>query len=158
MFCAQVRLIVVSELNIYFYSLGQILRGSNINRISTANSENVIRITGSSILLTDWEITLNIEAVDFSGTHGADCLKDQESYDNCMISQFLKPGNNSMISSLFLEESSKWPPDLRGASIEVIQEYYSTIISQDAARNCPKSCSFFQVQYEQKAKRDESGF
>jgi hypothetical protein len=66
----QVRLITKSEVNIYFYSPGQILRGSNINRLSTANRENVIPVIQNSMLLTDWEIILNIETVDFSETQG----------------------------------------------------------------------------------------
>ncbi len=150
----QVRLITISEVNIYFYSPGQILRGSNINRLSTANRENVIPGIGSLMLLTDWEISLNIEAVDFSETQGVGCLEDEKSYDYCIISKFLKLANNSMASPLFSNYRSMWSPDLEGASKDVIQEYYATIISPDAARNCPKSCSYFQVKYEQKAKRD----
>jgi hypothetical protein len=150
-----VRLITISEVNIYFYSPGQILRGSNINRLSTANRENVMTSTiGPSILLTDWEITLNIETVDFSGTQGVDCLEDEKSYDYCIISKFLELGNNSMMSPLFLKDRSQWSPDLKGASKDIIQEYYATMISPDAARSCPKSCSYFQVKYEQKANRD----
>ncbi len=149
------RLITISEVNIYFYSPGQILRGSNINRLSTANRENVITSpTGSSMLLTDWEISLNIETVDFSETQGVDCLEDEKSYDFCIISKFLELGNNSVMSPLFLNDRSKWSSDLRGASIEVIWDYYATMISPDAAKSCPKSCSYFQVKYEQKAKRD----
>jgi hypothetical protein len=151
----QVRLITVSDLNIYFYSPGQILRGSNINRLCTANRENVRFSYGSSsMLLKDWEITLNIETVDFSETQGVVCLEDEKSYDNCIISKFLELGNNSMMSPLFLNDRSQWSSDLQGASKDVIQEYYATMISQDAARSCPKSCSYFQVKYEQKAKRD----
>jgi hypothetical protein len=150
----QVRLITISEVNIYFYSPGQILRGSNINRLSTANRENVIPGIGSLMLLTDWEISLNIEAVDFSETQGVGCLKDEKSYDYCIISKFLKLANNSMTSPLFSNYRSNWSPDLLEASKDVIREYYAAIISPDAARNCPKSCSYFQVKYEQKAKRD----
>jgi hypothetical protein len=151
----QVRLITVKEVNIYFYSPGQILRGSNINRLSTVNRENVfIRTIGSSMLLTDWEITLNIETVDFSETQGVACLENEKSYDYCIISKFLELGNNSMMSPLFLNDRSQWSSDLQGASKNVIQKYYATMISQDAARSCPKSCSYFQIKYEQKAKRD----
>jgi hypothetical protein len=150
----QVRLITIKEVNIYFYSPGQILRGSNINRLSTANGENVTPGIGSAVLLSDWEISLNIEAVDFSETQGVDCLEDEKSYDYCIISQFLELGNNSMMSSLFLKDRSHWSSDIQGASIKAIQEYYATMISPDAARNCPKSCSYFQVKYEQKANRD----
>jgi hypothetical protein len=150
-----VRLITISEVNIYFYSPGQILRGSNINRLSTANRENVITgITSPTMLLTDWEITLNIETVDFSETQGVECLEDEKSYDYCIVSKFLELGNNSMVSPLFLNERSQWSSDLQGAPIKIIQEYYATMISTDAARSCPKSCSYFQVKYEQKSKRD----
>jgi hypothetical protein len=150
-----VRLLTISEVNIYFYSPGQILRGSNINRLSTANRENVITSTiGSLMMLTDWEITLNIETVDLSETRGVVCLEEEKSYDYCIISQFLELGNNSIMSPLFLNERTQWSSDLQGASIEVIQDYYATMISPDAAKSCPKSCSYFQVKYEQKAKRD----
>jgi hypothetical protein len=150
-----VRLITVSEVNIYFYSPGQILRGSNINRLSTANRENFNSSTiGSSILLTDWEITLNIETVDFSETQGVDCLEDQKSYDFCIISKFLELGNNSMMSPLFLNDRSQWTSDLQGVPIKAVQDYYATMINPDAARSCPISCSYFQVKYEQKANRD----
>ncbi len=149
------RLLTISEVNIYFYSPGQILRGSNINRLSTANRENVITSTiGSLMMLTDWEITLNIETVDLSETRGVVCLEEEKSYDYCIISQFLELGNNSIMSPLFLNERTQWSSDLQGASIEVIQDYYATMISPDAAKSCPKSCSYFQVKYEQKAKRD----
>jgi hypothetical protein len=150
-----VRLITISEVNIYFYSPGQILRGSNINRLSTANRENVMTSTiSSSILLTDWEILLNIETVDFSETQGIDCLEDEKSYDYCIISKFLELGNNSIMSPLFLKDRSQWSSDLQGASIKAVQDYYATMIRPDAARSCPKSCRYFQVKYEQKANRD----
>jgi hypothetical protein len=151
----QVRLITKSEVNIYFYSPGQILRGSNINRLSTANRENVfISTIGSSMLLTDWEITLDIETVDFSETQGIDCLEDEKSYDYCIKSKFLELGNNSMMSPLFLKDRSQWSSDLQGTSMKAIQDYYATMIRPDAVKSCPKSCSYFQVKYEQKAKRD----
>ncbi len=148
------RLITILEVNVYFYSPGQILRGSNINRLSTASRENVILRFGTVMLFTDWEISLNIETVDFSETHGAACLEEEVSYDYCIISQFLEHSNNSIMSPLFLNDRSRWPSDLHGASIEVIQDYYATMLSLDAARSCPKSCSYFRVKYEQKAKRD----
>ncbi len=153
----QVRLNTISEVNIYFHSPGQILRGSNINRLSTANKENVIinpGPVGPLVLFTDWEVTLNIDTVDFSETQGVDCLEAEKFYDYCIISKFLERGNNSMMSPLFFNDRSQWSSDLHGASKDVIQEYYATMISQDTARSCPKSCSYFQVQYEQKAKRD----
>jgi hypothetical protein len=150
----QVRLITIKEVNIYLYSPGQILRSSNINRLSTANGENVTPGIGNVVLLTDWEISLNIETVDFSETQGVDCLEEEKSYDSCIISKFLELGNNSMKSPLFLNDRSTWSSDLQKASVDVIQEYYATMISPDAARSCPKSCSYFQVKYEQKAKRD----
>ncbi len=110
--------------------------------------------TSSSTLLTDWEITLNIETVDFSETQGIDCLEEEKSYDYCIISKFLGLGNNSMMSPLFLNDRSQWSSDLQGASIKAVQEYYATMISPDAARSCPESCSYFQVKFEQKANRD----
>ncbi len=106
------------------------------------------------MLLTDWEITLNIETVDFSETQGVVCLEEEKSYDYCIISKFLELGNNSMMSPLFLNDRSQWSSDLQGTSIEVIQDYYATMISPEAVKSCPKSCSYFQVKYEQKAKRD----
>jgi hypothetical protein len=154
----QVRLITGSEVNIYFYSPGQILRDSNINRLSTANRENVIPVISGFMLLTDWEIFMNIETVDFSETQGVDCLEDEKSYDFCIISKFLELGNNSMTSPLFLKDRSQWSSDLQGASKDVIQDFYATIASTDAARSCPKSCCYFQVKYEQKANRDVKGF
>jgi hypothetical protein len=151
----QVRLITSSEINIYFYSPGQILRGSNINRLSTANRENVIPVNSvGSILLTDWEILMYIETVDLSETQGVDCLEDEKSYDYCIISKFLEIGNNSMESPLFLKDRSQWSSVLQGASKDVIQDFYATMTSTDAARSCPKSCSYFKVKYEQKANRD----
>jgi hypothetical protein len=148
----QVRLLTISEVNIYFYSPGQILRGSNINRLSTANRDNVI--LSPITLLTDWEITLNIDTVDFSETQGVVCLEEEKSYDYCIISKFLELDNNSMMSPLFLNDRSQWSSDLQGAPLEVIKDYYAIMTSTDAARSCPKSCSYFQVKYEQKAKRD----
>jgi hypothetical protein len=151
----QVRLITIKEVNIYFYSPGQILRGSNINRLSTANKENVIVSTiFPTKFLSDWEITLNIKTVDLSETQGVVCLEEEKSYDSCIMSKFLKLGNNSMLSPLFLKDRSQWSSDLQGASIKAVQEYYATMISPDAARSCPKSCSYFQVKYEQKPNRD----
>jgi hypothetical protein len=150
-----VRLITNSEVNIYFYSPGQILRGSNINRLSTANRENVFTSAiSSSMLLTDWEITLDIETVDFSETQGVECLEDEKSYDYCIKSKFLELGNNSMMSPLFLKDRSQRSSDLQGVPIKAVQDYYATLISPDAARSCPKSCSYFQVKFEQKANRD----
>jgi hypothetical protein len=150
-----VRLITISEVNIYFYSPGQILRGSNINRLSTANCENVFSSNiGPLILLTDWEITLDIETVDFSETKGVVCLEYEKSYDYCIISKFLELGNNSIMSPIFLKDRRQWSSDLQGASIKVVQDYYATMINPDAIRSCPKSCSYFQVKYEQKAKRN----
>ncbi len=126
-----------------------------MNRLSTANRENFMSsASGSSMLLTDWEITLNIETTDFSETQGVYCLEDEKSYDFCIISKFLELGNNSMMSPLFLNNRSQWSSDLQGASIKAVQEYYATMISPDAAKSCPKSCSYFQVKYEQKANRD----
>jgi hypothetical protein len=149
-----VRLITIKEVNIYLYSPGQILRGSNINRLSTANGENVTPGIGSVVLLTDWEISLNIETVDFSETQGVDCLEDEKSYDYCIKSKFLELDNNSMMSILFLKDRSQWSSDLQGTSIKAIQDYYATMIRPDAVKSCPKSCSYFQIKYEQKAKRD----
>ncbi len=150
----QVRLITGSEVNIYFYSPGQILRNSNINRLSTANKENVIPVISGSMLLTDWEITLDIETVDFSETQGVDCLEEEKTYDYCIISKFLEHGNNSVAYPLFLKDRSLWSSVLKGASKDVIQDFYAIMTSTDAARSCPKSCSYFQVKYEQKANRD----
>ena len=126
-----------------------------MNRLSTANRENFMSsASGSSMLLTDWEITLNIKTVDLSETQGVVCLEEEKSYDSCIMSKFLKLGNNSMLSPLFLKDRSQWSSDLQGASIKAVQEYYATMISPDAARSCPKSCSYFQVKYEQKPNRD----
>jgi hypothetical protein len=61
---------VNSELNIYFHMPGQILRTTNINRLSLANRANVIPYTGLGVnkvkLNTDWDIDLNIETFDLS--------------------------------------------------------------------------------------------
>ncbi len=148
-------MITISEVNIYFYSPGQILRGSTINRLSTASRENaIISTTGRLILLTDWEITLDIDTVDFSETEVVVCLEYEKSYDYCIISKFLELGNNSIMSPIFLKDRSQWSSDLQGASIKAVQDYYATMINPDAVRSCPKSCSYFQVKYGQKAKRD----
>ena len=36
----------------------------------------------------------------------------------------------------------------------IIQDFYATIISQNAVSKCSKSCSYIHAQYEQKPKRE----
>ena len=149
-------MITVSELNVYFHSPGQILRTNQINRLSTANRQNVKADLRYSTLLTDWEVTLSIELVDFSEVQGTKCLQEQQSYDQCIISQYVKQSNNSKFVNFIFPNYGLWPPSKDGVPVNIIQEFYSTIISQDAIRRCSKSCSHIHVQYEQKAKRDLS--
>ncbi len=149
---------MVSELSIYFHLPGQILRTTNINRLSLANRENVMPVTepGANIveLNTDWDISLNIETIDFSDIKETDCLENQPAYDQCIISQFLQNGNNSGFSELFLRDSSQWYPSLQMVPIEVIQEYFATIMSPNAIDRCSKSCSYIQLQFDQKPTRE----
>ena len=88
-------MITVSELNVYFHLPGQILRTSQVNRLSIANRQNVKAEPFYYNLLTDWEITLNIELVDFSEVQGTECLQKQQSYDQCIISEYVNQSNNS---------------------------------------------------------------
>ncbi|MFN9958148.1 MAG: hypothetical protein ACK55I_34015, partial [bacterium] len=82
------------------------MRTTNINRLSLANRANVIpfRESGNNIvkLNSDWDIYLNIETVDLSGIQEPDCIENQQSYDQCIITQFLQNGNNTGFSELFL--------------------------------------------------------
>jgi hypothetical protein len=148
---------VNSELNIYFHMPGQILRTTNINRLSLANRENVILIKDIGLnkvqLNTDWEIDLNIETVDLSGIQEPDCLENQQSYDQCIISQFLQNGNNSVFSELFFSDVTHWSSKLQMVPLEVIEEYFAIIISPDTFSKCAKSCSFIQVEFDQTANR-----
>jgi hypothetical protein len=148
---------VNSELNVYFHMPGQILRTTNINRLSLANRANVIPFIGLGFnrvkLYTDWDIDLNIETVDLSGIQEPDCIDNQQSYDQCIISQFLQNGNNSGFSELFLCDVTHWPSKLPMVPLEVIQEYYATIMSPNAISKCAKSCSYIQVEFDQRANR-----
>jgi hypothetical protein len=147
---------VVSELNLYFHLPGQILRTTNINRLSLANRENVIhpRYLGNSVLLnTDWDIDLNIEIVDLSSIQEPDCIQKQQSYDQCIISQFLQNENNSIFSELFLCDITHWSSELQMVPLKVFEEYFTTIMSPNAIRKCAKSCSYIQVEFDQTANR-----
>jgi hypothetical protein len=148
---------VTSELNIYFHMPGQILRTTNINRLSLANRANAIPFTGFGTnivkLNTDWDIDLNIETVDLSGINEPDCIEKQESYDQCIISQFLQNGNNSGFSELFLYDVTHWSSKWLVVPLEVIEEYYATILSPNAVSKCAKSCSYVQVEFDQTANR-----
>jgi hypothetical protein len=149
----QVQLSADSELNIYFHSPGQLLRNNHINRFATVNSKNVAPNYGFVSLLLDWEVTLSIEVIDLSKVEGYECLQDQQLYDQCMISQFLKSHNNSVFSSLFLPPNNQSDGGVASVPIDVIQEFLAIKDSSDAISQCPKSCSHFQIQFEQIAKR-----
>jgi hypothetical protein len=148
---------VNSELNIYFHMPGQILRTTNINRLSLANRANVISFPGLGKnkvqLKKDWNIDLNIKIVDLSGIQEPDCIENQQSYDQCIISQFLQIGNNSGFSELFLCDAAYWPSNLQMVPLEVIEDYFATIISPNAISKCSKSCSYIQVEFDQRANR-----
>jgi hypothetical protein len=148
---------VNSELNIYFHMTGQILRTSNINRLSLANRANVIpfRSSGNNLvkLNTDWDIDLNIETVDLSGIQEPDCIESQQSYDQCIITQFLQNRNISEFSELFLCDVTHWSSKLQMVPLEVIEEYFATIMSPNAVSKCAKSCSYIQVEFDQTADR-----
>jgi hypothetical protein len=148
---------VVSELNLYFHMPGQILRTNNHNRLSLSNRENVKlndEWSHKVELNTDWDISLNIETVDFSELRKPDCLEYQKSYDQCIKSQFLQKGNNSAFSELFLYDVNQWSPSLQMVPIKVIQEYFATIMSPNAIGQCSNSCSYIQVQFDQKPTRE----
>ncbi len=136
---------------------GQILRTTNINRLSLANRANAIPLRDfqniSVKLSTDWDIDLNIETVDLSGIQEPDCIENQQSYDQCIISQFLQNGNNSEFSELFLCDVSQWSSKLPMVPLEIIGEYFATIMSQNVVRKCAKSCSYIQVEFDQTANR-----
>jgi hypothetical protein len=136
---------------------GQILRTTNINRLSLANRANAIPFIGSGenfvTLNTDWEIDLNIETVDLSGIQEPDCIENQQSYDQCIISQFLQNSNNSGFSELFLCDVTQWSSKLQMIPLEVIEEYFATIMSPKAVSKCAKSCSYFQLEFDQTANR-----
>jgi hypothetical protein len=147
---------VNSELNIYFHMPGQILRTTNINRLSLANRANVILYDyfySFVKLNTDWDIDLNIETVDLSGIEEADCIETQQTYDQCIISQFLQNGNNSRFSELFLCDVTHWFSKLQMIPLDVIEEYFATIMSPNAVRKCAKSCNYIQVEFVQTANR-----
>jgi hypothetical protein len=148
---------MISELNIYFHMAGQILRTTNINRLSLANRANVIpfRESGNNIvkLNADWDIDLNIETVDLSGIQEPDCIENQQSYDQCIITQFLQNGNNTGFSELFLCNVNNWSSKLQMVPLEVIQEFFATIMSPNAVSKCAKSCSYIQVEFDQKTNR-----
>jgi hypothetical protein len=146
-----------SELNIYFHMPGQILRTTNINRLSLTNRANAIPFTdlGKNFvtLNRDWDIDLNIETVDLSGIQEPDCIENQQTYDQCIISQFLQKGNNSGFFELFLCDVNQWSSTLKMIPLEVIEEYFATIMSPIAVSKCAKSCSYLQVEFDQTAKR-----
>ena len=147
---------VNSELNIYFHMPGQILRTTNINRLSLANRANAIPFIefGENFvtLNTDWEIDLNIETVDLSGIQEPDCIENQQSYDQCIISQFLQNSNNSGFSEV-LCDVTQWSSKLQMIPLEVIEEYFATIMNPRAVSKCAKSCSYIQVEFDQTANR-----
>jgi hypothetical protein len=136
---------------------GQILRTTNINRLSLANRANVISLPGLGInkvqLKKDWNIDLNIKTVDLSGIQEPDCIENQQSYDQCIILQFLQNGNNLGFSKLFLCDVIHWPSKLQMVPLEVIEEYFATIMSSNAVSKCAKSCSYIQVEFDQRANR-----
>jgi hypothetical protein len=136
---------------------GQILRTTNINRLSLANRANTVSFTtlGNNTvkLNTDWDIDLNIETVDLSGIQEPDCIESQQSYDQCIISQFLQNRNNSRFSELFLCDVTQWSSKLQMVPLEVIEEYFATIMSPKAVSKCTKSCSYMQVEFDQTANR-----
>jgi hypothetical protein len=148
---------VNSELNIYFHMPGQILRTTNIYRLSLANRANVIPFTGLGInkvkLYTDWDTDLNIETIDLSGIQEPDCIENQQSYDQCIISQFLQNGNNSGFSDLILCDVTCWSSILQLVPLKVIEEYFDTIMSPTAISKCAKSCHYIQVVFDQTANR-----
>jgi len=154
----QVKITMVSDLNIYFFLTGQILRNSNINRLSLANRENVfymqIPMRSAVKYFAEWDISLSMEYLDFSETHGPECLENQQHYDQCIISQFLSHGNNSRFSELFLHDASQWSSNKTDVSLEVLQDYYITLLNQHDISNCPQSCTYIKVQNEQKANRN----
>jgi hypothetical protein len=148
---------VNSELNIYFHLAGQILRTTNINRLSLVNRANAIPFTSLANnlvkLSTDWDINLNIETVDLSGIQDPDCIEKQQSYDQCIISQFLQNINNSGLSELFLCDVKHWSSQLKMVPIEIIEKYLVTILSPNSVSKCAKSCSYIQVEFDQTANR-----
>jgi hypothetical protein len=148
---------VNSELNIYFHMPGQILRTTNINRLSLANRANVIPFTGLGInkvtLNTDCDIGLNIETVDLSGIQEPDCIENQQSYDQCIISQFLQNGNNSGFSELIFGDVTCCSSNLQLVPSKVVEEYFATIMSPTAISKCAKSCRYSQVVFDQTANR-----
>ncbi len=148
---------VNSELNIYFHMPGQILRTTNINRLSLANRANAIPFTefGQNFvtLKTEWEIDLNIETVDLSSIQEPDCLENQQSYDQCIISQVLQNGNNSDFLEHFLCDVTHWSSKLKMIPLEVIKEYFVTIMSPNAVSKCAKSCSYIRVEFDQTSDR-----
>jgi len=147
----QVKMTVNSELNLYFHMPGQILRTTNINRLSLANRANVIP-TDVGInkvnLYTDWDIDLNIETVDLSGIQEPDCIENQQSYDQCIISQFLQNENK-----LFLYDVTHWSSKLQMVPLEVIEDYFAYIMSPSAFSKCVNICSYIQVEIDQTANR-----
>ncbi len=151
------KITVNSELNIYFHMPGQILRTTNINRLSLTNRANAIPSTamGNNLvkLSTDWDIDLNIETVDLSGIQEPACIENQPSYDHCIIAQFLQNRNNSGFSELFLCDVTHWSSKLKIIPEEVIAEYFATIMSPVAVNKCTKSCSYIQVEFDQTANR-----
>jgi hypothetical protein len=136
---------------------GQILRTTNINRLSLANRANSFPFTelGNNFvkLTTDWNIDLNIENVDFSGIQEPKCIENQQSYDQCIMSQFLQNINNSEYSEIFLRDVTHWSSKLQMVPIEIIKEYFVTIMSPNAVSKCAKRCSYIQVEFDQTANR-----
>ncbi len=149
---------MVSELNIFFHLEGQILRSSNVNRISLYNRKNIFYLQdmGSSmiILYTDWDIRLNVEYIDLSEIKEAECLVHQKSYDQCILTLFLQLHNNSGLSQIFLRDVKNQTIDLESASTELLQDYYNIITSDAAVKMCSNSCSHVQVQYGQRTNRE----
>jgi hypothetical protein len=136
---------------------GQILRTTHINRLSLANRANVIPFTGLGInkvkLYTDWDIDLNIETIDLSGIQEPDCIENQQSYDQCIISLFLQNGNNSGFSDLILCDATCWSSKLQLIPLKVIEEYFDTIMSPTAISKCAKSCHYIQMVFDQTTNR-----
>jgi hypothetical protein len=136
---------------------GQILRTTNINRLSLTNRANAFYFTifGNSFvkLNTDWDIDLNIETVDLSGIQEPGCIENQQTYDQCIISQFLQNRNNSEFSELFICDVNHWSSKLQMVPLEVIEEYFATIMNPNAVSKCAKSCSYIQVEFDQTANR-----
>jgi hypothetical protein len=94
---------------------------------------------------------MNIEIMDLSNEQENNCLQDQKVYDQCIISQFLNYANNSVFSSLFQPIHDQ--PQVIAVPMDIVQEFFAIKSSSIAVSQCARSCSHFQVQFEQKANR-----